>query len=487
MILYLSNRLVQAVEIRDKNTVLVCQDMAPEGSIINGIVTDEEVFLPWMKQFVADNKLLRKECRLVINSTQLNSRVLELPKTNNSELKKMIAREFADSRTEGTVFSYHVLEVTGGGKMQRLFAVAAERDFLEGYIRLFAQAGVEVISIEPAISNFVRRFTASPEVQKNNCIVQIQDGQEIISILFVKGVYLYSQRNRIFSENDQKALAAEAGAVVERILQFATSQHVEDPVSVLYLCGQNQIDLKNVIEENRSFVQQITPRIYREERLTVKKRTGTNEPVDFVYPLGSSQKADKYVDFIKQLRQESPQNTKRKEKLSLVLPAVAVLAVCLIITAIMGGIYLGRSAELNKIQRITQDSSIADNRASYEMAQASVDRMERSMEEAEIFWEQLMSYPTIHSSVNEVLQACAENNGVLVEVKSFNRDSGVLALNASARDVRTINEFIEQLQQQEIFEAVEYSGYTLIGGADSYNIYVVCALSEKAGRGEAGE
>lgn len=487
MILYLSNRLVQAVEIRDKNTVLVCQDMAPEGSIINGIVTDEEVFLPWMKQFISGNKLLRKECHLVVNSTQLNSRVLELPKTNNNELKKMIAREFADSRTEGTVFSYHVLENVGGGKMQRLFVVAAERDFLEGYIRLFAQAGVEVISIEPAISNFVRRFTACPEIHKNNCIVQIQDGQEIISILFVKGVYLYSQRNRIFSENDQKALAAEAGAVVERILQFATSQHLEDPVSVLYLCGQSQIELKNVIEENKNFVQQITPRVYRDEKLVIKKRTGSSETVEFVYPLGSSQKADKYVDFVKQLRQESPRNLKRREQLGIVLPMAVVLTICLLVTAVMGGIYLGRSAELRKIQRVTQDSAVADNRASYELAQASIDRMEQSMQEAEEAWGQLMSYPTIHSSINEILQSCAENNGVAVEVKSFNRDSGVLALNASAKDVRTINEFIEQLQQQEIFEAVEYSGYTLARGAGSYDIYVVCALAEGAGRGEAGE
>ena len=142
MILYLSNRLVQAVEIRDKNTVLVCQDMAPEGSIINGIVTDEEMFLSWIRQFMTDNRLPHKECRLVINSTQLNSRVLELPKIGNKELKKMIAREFADSRTENTVFSYQVLETLPGGKMQRIFAVAAEREFLEGYIRLFAQAGV---------------------------------------------------------------------------------------------------------------------------------------------------------------------------------------------------------------------------------------------------------------------------------------------------------------------------------------------------------
>ena len=79
MILYLSNRLVQAVEIKDKNTVLVCQDMAPEGSIINGIVTDEEVFLSWIRNFWTENKLPRREWTLVVNSTPVSYTHLTLP------------------------------------------------------------------------------------------------------------------------------------------------------------------------------------------------------------------------------------------------------------------------------------------------------------------------------------------------------------------------------------------------------------------------
>lgn len=484
MILYLSNRLVQAVEIRDKNTVFVCQDMAPEGSIINGIVTDEEVFLSWIKQFMTDNRLPHKECRLVINSTQLNSRVLDLPKIGNKELKKMIAREFADSRTDNTVFSYQILETLNGGKMQRIFAVAAEREFLEGYIRLFAQAGVEIISIEAAIANFVRRFMEAPEIRKNNCIVQILDGQEIISILFIKGVYLYSQRNRIFSEDDQKALATEAGAVVERLLQFATSQHVEDPVNLLYLCGQRQTELKNVIEDNREFSQQIVPRIYRDDKRRIKKRTRNAGTVEFVYPMGSSQKVDKSADFVRQLKQESAKNVKRRATIDIILAPALSLVICLLITAVMGGIYLTRDSRLRKMERGMQDSSVADSRASYELAQASISNMEQKMEEAGKLWEKLMSYPTFHSSLDDVLQSCAGSE-VTVEVRSFNKDSGILTVNASAGNVQEISDFIERLQQQGMFESVEYSGYTHVSGQDTYNIHVVCALSAGAGRGEA--
>ena len=101
-ILYLSNQLVQAVEVKGKNSLDVYQENAPEGSIINGIITDEEVFLEWIRRFFVKNKLSKKECTLVVNSTQLGSRVLELPKAGNVEIMKMIAREFSDIRTEET-------------------------------------------------------------------------------------------------------------------------------------------------------------------------------------------------------------------------------------------------------------------------------------------------------------------------------------------------------------------------------------------------
>ena len=92
-----------------------------------------------------------------------------------------------------------------------------------------------------------------------------------------------------------------------------------------------------------------------------------------------------------------------------------------------------------------------------------------------------MSYPNFNSKLQTVLEECAGSE-VELEIKSFNRDSGVLSFGASAREVSKISEFIERLQEQEIFEAVEYSGYTLTAGKDSYSIHVVCVMAEGAGR-----
>ena len=92
-----------------------------------------------------------------------------------------------------------------------------------------------------------------------------------------------------------------------------------------------------------------------------------------------------------------------------------------------------------------------------------------------------MSYPTFDASVWREITG-SMGNGITVELKNFNRDSGVIGMNASAADPRQISGFIAALQEKDIFESVEYSGYTYADSTESYTIHVVCCLTEGAGR-----
>lgn len=480
-ILYLSNQLVQAVEAKSNSSFVVCQEQAPEGSIINGIITDEEVFLEWIRHFFVRNRLSRKECTLVINSTQINSRVLDLPKTSSTEVMKMIAKEFADVRTDKTIFTYHtLLEGDAHSRMQRLLAVAVEREFLLSYVQLFNQAGIEVVSIEPAISGFVRRFMHSPEVHKKNCIVQVLDGQEILSMLFIKGVYFYSQRNRVFSDDDE-GLARQAGAVVDRLLQFATTQQVEDPIDTLLVCGQNQDGLKRAMEEAYGYTPQLMPRIYKEEKIRLKTKAESSERAEFLYASTGMLKADKHLNLVRQLRQDSKELRKKRERAIMLLPIIIVLVVCLLISAALGATYLVRSQELNQLQAAMEDKGAVSVHSVYELTDANIAGMEQRITEAGELWSHLMSYPTLSPQIRTILNECAGDQ-ISLEIRNFSRDSGVISLDASAADVRVINEFIERLQEQSLFAAVEYSGYTIMTGQNRYSIHVICALAESAGR-----
>lgn len=468
-ILYLSNKLVQMVEAKGKGRTVeiqnVWQDEAPEGSIINGIITDEEVFLSWIKEFFAKNKLPRKEIALVVNSSQFTHRVLEFPKVKDAEIKKMIPREFAEQRTENTLFTYYMLEGEASSKKQKMLATAVEREFLMSYISFFKQAGIEICSIDSGISTFVRLFMNSPEITNKTCIVQILDGQEVISMLFVKGIYYYSQKNRIFTDD----IAGELDSITGKLLQFATSQQIKEPIDAMYLCGKGQNKLKSDMIDSQLFTGNKI--IFIDRRVKQKK-------VEFFYSAGCFLGKKPGMSFYRQLRQEKK---KQKEFLSLMLPSGAVILVGLLVTVIMGNTYYSGTQELKKLQNTMYEKETAGNNASYELALASIDAMKNKMEVVEGIWLHLMSYPTINSSVEQVLTECAQG-GVSVEIRSFQRDSGVLTLEASAADIRSINGFIAALQEKEMFEAVDYSGYTYVSGPDNYNIHVVCCMAEGAGR-----
>lgn len=474
-ILYLSNQLVQAVEMRGNKIHLVCQELAPENSIINGIITDEELFMEWIGRFFLKNKLSKKDCELVINSTQIHTRILNLPKSKTAETLAMITREFADIRTSQTVFTFFVLENDSHERMQKIFALAAERDFLMSYLRLFTQAGIEIVSMESAITRFIRRFASATEVQKNNCIVEVIDGSDIISMLFVKGTYLFSQRNHIFDEADERLLAKEAEEVIVRLQQFAASQQIEEAVTDIFLCGQNQSALVEMLEDSGGSMQQCVFRTISETR---QKKEGF---FGFVYPILGAAKSEDGLNFVRCLRQDSIEAEKKKERLHFFLPAICVASLCVVITACLCGRWISMQNRINRLQDEMETPEAVNDHAVYELSSANVKRKEEIISQVDIFWSCLMSYPTINLETERILTECAGEK-VSLSIKSFNRDSGILAMSASADDARYITGFISQIQEQDIFETVEYSGYTLDEALNRYNIHVTCALKESSGR-----
>lgn len=473
-ILYLSNKLVQVVEAKSKGKTVtvqnVCQEEAPEGSIINGIITDEEAFLTWIKDFFARNRLPKKEISLVVNSSQFNHKVLEFPGIQDTEIKKMIPREFAEHRTDNTLFTYYILERDKNSKMQHVLATAVEKEFLSAYVNFFKQADIEISSIDSEINALVRLFSNSPEIKDKTCLIQILDGREVISMLFVKGRYYYSQKNRLLSQDFMEELPKELLSIRDKLFQFVTSQQIKEPIQAIYLCGQGQSELKRSMAEDKIFPGE---KVIFEEKPVKKKR------IEFMYPIGILLGKRQGSALFKQLKQEQKERKKRQEILKLLSPSLAVLTVCLLVTAFMGNQYLSGTHELKELQKIMQERDAAN--ASFEMASASVNAMNTKISLVEDTWEHLMSYPVINSSVEQTVRNCAGDQ-VSIEIKSFQRDSGVLTLEAEADDVRNISDFIAKLQQQEIFEAVEYSGFTYVTGADNYNIHVVCCMAEGAGR-----
>lgn len=479
-IVYLSNQMVQAVEMKSNGCVLVYEELAPEGSIINGMVTDEEVFGDFLKHFFAAGKFSKKDCTLVLNSTQITTRVLELPRTGYNDLNNMMLHEFGDSRTENMLIVSFPMRLDHTSRMVKFLASAVNKNYIESYVKLFAQAGIEVKRIEPAMINFTRRFMEEPSVTKKNCVVQIYDGSEVVSILFVEGIYLYSQRNRIFADSDAEGFTKEIRAVAQRLRQFATSQKIDKPVERLLICGTGQKKIVETILEKDDLDSDTDVLEYKDSSLKIQKKKSGSSPVDFVYALERN-KPDKKLNYIWKMHHDSLENRKKREAFHLSLPAILALVICLVVTAFLANSYFMNLHSAQNLQESIRENDT--DSAAYDLSEANVNRLKTQVANAQLLWDQLMSYPTITSDLDKKLQECA-GNGVQAEITGFNRDTGVVTIEASATDVRVIHEFVEGLQEISEFRHVEYSGYTFAKAQENYSIHVVCVLDEGAGRGE---
>jgi hypothetical protein len=95
----------------------------------------------------------------------------------------------------------------------------------------------------------------------------------------------------------------------------------------------------------------------------------------------------------------------------------------------------------------------------------------------------LGTYPQITSSVLKALSDCAGDWNIDLSGISYDADSGVLTLivSTASEDLKQIRGFVEGLRQLELFEDLDYTGYSYQGDGQ-YELHVTGILSGSAGR-----
>lgn len=95
--------------------------------------------------------------------------------------------------------------------------------------------------------------------------------------------------------------------------------------------------------------------------------------------------------------------------------------------------------------------------------------------------ENIDTYPYSSREIEDIISKTAGGYAT-VEFNSFSAESGKVSITAKAKDVDLINEFINKLSKNAIFERVEYTGYSYDESEELWNINMTCTLAEAAGR-----
>jgi Tfp pilus assembly protein PilN len=454
----------------------------PEGSLINGIITNEAELKEQLEDFWKENHLPKKNVELVVYSSQMILKQIELPVMKERRIKEALPLEFADSGdVSGAIFDY-LPEEKEDGNMLILHGVMAEKSFVKGYVDLFASFGVKVRAVRPARMTSIRAMQTLKQLKGRTCMILMVDGTTINSNLWSNGISIYSSQKRVFCEPGTEQFAIEIARVVSNILQFSLAQHLERKISHVYLTGATQKEFSVYEKTIRNMDMGILlSELNPEKHIRVPK----NSSFDcwMVLPLvGNLLLGKKELNLVLQIKKKKRDKRQAEAWKKYILLQLILILVLGSATGVLFHMKNSRQKQLDEINAYLNNESNLAICSQAEVLKQSNAKLSARITSIEKFRDILASYPHMNSTVVEQLSRYAEEKNVELEILSYSADTGSLSMDARAEQVTQINHFIDVLEVSGIFDDVQYTGYAYDEDTMLYTINVTCYLSENAGK-----
>ena len=482
---YLSNQIIQiAVGTRGRKGSLkaVYSTVAPEGSIINGIIMNAEDLGEHIRSFWSMNNLPKKDVYLVLNSNKIAGKSLSIPVLNEKKTLGFIMREFADMQREDAenTLSFALMGSDRKSRTKKVYAEMAPKDQLREFIQLFEGIGIPlkgIISGESSIIGYARQTVLK---LAKTFVLQIINGNLVSNVLFAEGEFKYYNSVRCFNEVGTEAYLDDLARSLNQMEQFMGAQKITTPIECVLIAGTTDENLpmyRRVVADHgiNAPIDLIntgigsTPELEQQAQMALFAVSG-------LFDQGRSSNFLSYFDA--KAEGKVAMDPKTKSRLIAVVTTFIVMA---------GGfgialtLRLIRDAQYNEVHEYNTKASTKIQLMAYEDAMSKRDSMLSKYNAIQFVSDCVDTYPIGNEEVVNDLEEAAKGY-VTIEINSFNAETGKIEFSAKSDDVNDIYLFIDRLLTEKIFKDVTHTGYTYENKYSLYNIHVECVLAESAGR-----
>lgn len=456
----------------------------PEGAVLNGVVMDPDMVVEAIKLAWQANKLPKSEVTLIINSPQLRANRVDAPLLADKKTTEFIERETRDSeygRFQNPITGWYVVGKDAKAKTQKVVYETAEIDFVNKYVDIFGKAGLKLKTIHNGVQLATEYFTK--QAAGKTVLYMILDGKSLVTIFFAEGKYYYDSTSRVFAQPGTPEFAREIYASISSIRQFISAQHLTETVKDIMFCGLAYSHVNQLANDILNLDSTVDISIAQPPQGTTVGSDQAQFPF-FVYPIAGLRRIDERMPILKNTKQASKKKKEKSFMANLIVPFILVLAVALIGYGVCLTLKMKKQAELEDLEKYINNQTVVDQIAEYDAMYDNMAEMGRIQGGVDILMDDLNSYPVPDSSINESILEAAKKHDVSVDFNSYSSSTGVFSITASSPEVEDINQFIADLMAMDIFENVNYTGYSLSSDGKSWQINVVCTL---AGREPAAE
>ncbi len=449
----------------------------PEGAVLNGVVMDQERVTEAIKLAWQANKLPRSEVTLIINSPQLRANRVDAPLLPDRKTTEFIDRETHDSeygRFQNPVTGWYTVSKDSKTKTQKVVYETAEIDFVNKYVDIFGKAGLKLKTIHSGVQLATEYFTK--QASGKTVLYMILDGKSLVTIFFAEGKYYYDSTSRVFAQPGTPEFAREIYASISSIRQFISAQHLTETVKDILFCGLAYSQVNQLSNDLLNLDSTVDISIAQPPQGTIIASEQAQFPF-FVYPISGLRRIDEKMLILKNTKQAEKKKTEKGFMSKLIVPFICILSALLITYGITLAIKLQKDAQLEKLEDYINSPNVIAQVAEYDAMYDNMAEMGNIQGGVDILKNDLASYPAPDSSVNKLIKDSAKKYDVSVEFNSYSASTGVFSITASSPEVEDINQFIAELMSMDIFENVNYTGYSLSSDGASWQINVVCTLA----------
>lgn len=452
---------------------------APEGSIINGMVMDTQLFVDFLKTTWTERHLSNKDVILVLNTSKFIGRNIELPKLNDKKSIEYIRREYSDlGRDNESIFGY--ISINENKNTRKVYSECIDPNFIKDYVSIFTEAGIKlkaIYSSESSLIGFTKRTSA---LNHRTFDLIIADANTLTTILFIDGVYTYYNTVRCFQEMGSREYADDIAKAVSSMVQFLRANQSDKTLDTIIIAGINADDINMYRNSIELAGFQIPVQAF-----TFPNNTWREASVQRYLPaISGLYPHDKSQNFLLQI---SGKNVKKESEGSknLVKNLTIIGIVFLLMLLItVGSVVIKniKQKELDALLEVNESPARMMDLALYDEYSSKNSYLRKQYDATADIEANIATYPLGDDNVLSVFNRCAKEGKASFDYSSFDAVNGEISIVAKAADVENINSFIKLLLNEEMFTSVNYTGYNYSDETELWNINVTCVLAESAGR-----
>lgn len=214
----------------------------PDGSVINGVITDEHRFGQALDELCLKfHKNAFSNVRIVMASNQIYVKRMLVPPLSSKQMLEYVANAFTEvGNNEELLFDYTLLGKEDPATGTPALLCAAQKSLIASYVSLFTARQISISCIDTMHTSQLKLIRLLPSTKTQSCIVLAFDGNNLSATLYIDGQFRFANRTRLFAERGTPEGFTEVERMVSSILQFNLSERSGATITNVYMTGLHE-------------------------------------------------------------------------------------------------------------------------------------------------------------------------------------------------------------------------------------------------------